>query len=93
MTILLPPPQYDHQPTIPVIEQVLAASEVQRICFDLVAKWNGAAEANMRRGIGGWHGCSGIAKDGKCYVWRIDDDDVRRHEFGHCNGWARDHPK
>jgi hypothetical protein len=88
---LLPPPQYDVPPPMAVIEQVLPWSEVVRICAGIAAKWNGDADAQMLRRAG-VQGCSGVAQDGKCYVWRVDDDVVRRHEFAHCNGWPKDHP-
>ena len=32
MGALLPPPQYDHPPSIPVIEKVLTHAEIQKIC-------------------------------------------------------------
>jgi hypothetical protein len=32
MPATLPPPQYDHPPSIPVIEHVLIAEEVDAIC-------------------------------------------------------------
>jgi len=89
---LLPPPQYDVTPPRPVIEHVIPWSEVQKICFDLVLKWNGSTEADIGRKRG-WNGCSGISKDdNRCYVWRIADDRVRRHELAHCAGWPGDHP-
>ena len=97
-TVSLPPPQYDFPPQIPVIERVLELSDLQMACFDLHYK-NGSVAPNMwpsRRGNMGWRGCSVVVKrtDGRqeCHVWRVVDDDVRRHEFGHCNGWPADHP-
>jgi hypothetical protein len=41
-------------------------------------------------GYGAW-GCAGVVK-GKCYLFRIDNPDVRRHELAHSNGWPKDHP-
>jgi hypothetical protein len=86
MPMLMPPAQYDHTPQIPVIERVVPWNELQRFC-------RGYIEANKVRtttGYGLW-GCSGVV-NGKCYLFRIDNPDVRRHELAHCNGWAKDHP-
>lgn len=77
---MLPPPQFDHLPTVPVIERVLPAAEVDRFCRPYFKEAQG-------RSI---EGCS-ASKDGKCFVVRIDREDVRRHELGHCNGWPREH--
>ncbi len=93
MAALLPPPQYDVPPPMPVIEYVMPWSDLQQVCFGLTAKWNGVIEAQGKRAVGGWGGCSGIDHDtGKCIIYRVDDDDIRRHELGHCSGWSRDHP-
>jgi hypothetical protein len=27
-----------------------------------------------------------------CWIVRVDDDRVRRHELAHCAGWPADHP-
>jgi hypothetical protein len=88
---LLPPPQYDVPPQIPVIERVLTWTDVQRACFDFVSRVNGVGEALAWRTNGGWNGCSAVSKQGVCYIWRIDSEATRRHEYGHCNGWGRDH--
>jgi len=92
MATLLPPPQYDHLPSIPVIEYVLTSDAINRICHEkgaLDAAGRPASPANQ------FAGCARITvnSDGKyCEVWRIDDATVRRHEMGHCNGWAPSHP-
>jgi hypothetical protein len=98
---LLPPPQYDVPPPMPVIEQVLPWSEVQRICHaGQMRRSPGALEA---RADFIFHGCSltGVVWDGAaqrfvngkgCLIVRIDDETARRHELGHCNGWPADHP-
>jgi hypothetical protein len=83
----LPPPQFDHVPSIPVIEHVLSSKDiVNATCIPLIGK---PAEGKM------WWGCA-IRKmqDGKlvCIVNRIDDQIVKRHEYGHCNGWPANHP-
>ena len=91
MATLLPPQQYDHVPSVPVIEQVLSASEVQRICalggWEVTGQnWQGAP----------FLGCQVFIvrkSDGKrfCSIVRIDDAAVARHERAHCNGWGWDH--
>ncbi len=83
MGILLPPTQYDHPPSIPVIERVLPANEAAVICrtnerLNMTATWAAA-------------GCA-IVKNGICYVVRVDMPDVARHELAHCNGWPSNHP-
>lgn len=75
---LLPPPQYDFPPTIPVLEHVLSPQEVQKLCGKML-------------GPGIWYGCAWLIKDSICVVIRIKDSDVARHENGHCNGWPPDH--
>lgn len=86
--ILLPPAQYDHEPTIPVIEQILSWEDVQRVCH--------AQErfAELKRPLSagsGMLGCS-LVKDGKCYIVYTGALNVRRHEIAHCNGWPGNHP-
>jgi hypothetical protein len=84
--MLLPPAQYDHPPSMPVIERVLPWNELQRICRGVIER----EKFNTATGYGAW-GCS-VVKDGKCYVARIDVPGVRRHELAHCNGWPKNHP-
>jgi hypothetical protein len=96
MAVLLPPPQYDVPPPMPVIEYVLPWSEVQRICFDHMAKLGNQSDAQTGRQVG-FDGCASFGKAGtqfagKCYIWRIDDVDVARHERAHCAGWPANHP-
>jgi len=86
MPMLMPPVQYDHPPKIPVIERVVPWNELQRLCRAGIE----AEKVRTATGYGVW-GCS-VVKDGKCYVARIDNPGVRRHEVAHCNGWPRDHP-
>jgi hypothetical protein len=83
----LPPPQYDHPPTIPVIEHVLSVKEVTKIC----AEWLGPPPLPH----GSWWGCAHRQHQNSqpvCIVYRIDNQLVRRHELGHCNGWGPGHP-
>lgn len=81
---LIPPPQYDFPPTIPVIERIMGWDEVSAFCAPLAG----------RALIPGEHinGCSSIASNGVCYIWRLDDRFVARHERAHCNGWPGNHP-
>ncbi len=82
----LPPPIYDHRPSIPVIEHILSLEEVTKTCtpflppLPLGQSWLGC---NLHRFV-----------DGKefCIIYRVANDRVKRHEQGHCNGWAGDHP-
>src|SRR6266853_6832668 len=78
----LPPAIYDHQPTMTVIEYVLTSTEANKVCIRVMS-----GEAGQGRV---WRGC---ARPGKviCYVWRIDDPKVKRHELAHCSGWSNNH--
>jgi len=82
MAILLPPTQFDFPPAVPVIERVLGMNEVHRFCN---------ARAGQAGDMGQTWGCS-WKEGGKCYVVRVDNESVRRHELAHCNGWPHDHP-
>jgi hypothetical protein len=91
---LLPPPQYDVLPPMPVIEHVLSREELQKACGAIDTKAIGHPQAAAARGEY-YRGCSirtvqyGVKV---CEVWRIADDMVRRHELAHCAGWPGDHP-
>jgi len=88
MPVTLPPPQYNHPPSILVIEHVLTAEEVDAICHARHALgWDGRAPPPRYR----FSGCAHVTAR-SCEVWRIDDGAVRRHELGHCNGWPSNHP-
>jgi hypothetical protein len=93
MATLLPPPQYDVTPPMPVIERVLPLAELQRECM----KTNPVTAAELATGI--YRGCSAYQvrnADGKivsCTVWyTAGDKDTLRHERAHCAGWPKDHP-
>lgn len=75
MTVI-PPDIYDHYPKMEVIEQVTDFRSVDTTCQKL-----GLAEFQ-----GYYNGCA-FVKNGKCYIWRIADRQVQRHEYAHCNGW------
>ena len=86
MPVTLPPAQYDHPPSVPVIEHVLTSDVVNRICHERHARDMDGRPASHAYVFSG---CAHliVTSDGKsCEVWRIDDGTVRRHEMGHCNG-------
>jgi hypothetical protein len=73
---LVPPPPYDHWPSVPVIEHVFTSERVNKECsvfHNYTVKVDGCTIVNKI--------------DGKCYIVRINSDIVRRHELAHCNGW------
>lgn len=76
----LPPEPFDHPPSIPVIERVMDFRSIDTTCQKMVGAYAGY-----------YTGCS-VIHDGKCYVWRIDNNDVKRHEYAHCNGWVHPNP-
>ena len=84
---ILPPPEYDYYP--PGGFRVLTVptrSELVRMCGQEHAPFPS---------------CGGRDKNGVCIILALprlempamgyDYDDVKRHEFGHCNGWPKDH--
>jgi hypothetical protein len=89
---VLPPPQYDFPPKMPVIERVLTHNDLQWACGQV-------SPGSLSLLPGQYYGgCSALwrVKDGvmTCFVWRRPDDDrTRRHELAHCNGWPKEHPK
>jgi len=88
---MLPPPQFDHPPEIPVIEHVLSVKEVKEVTKICVERLGSPPPPPH----GSWWGCARRQYEGSqlvCIVYRIDDARVRRHEYGHCNGWGPDHP-
>lgn len=84
MATLLPPPQYDVPPPMPVIEHVIGWDEVQKLCGELVG------QILAPRGQW-WYGCS--HREPKfCIVWYTGDAATLRHERAHCAGWPASHP-
>jgi hypothetical protein len=85
-TVLAPPERFDHPYRDgPVIEKLLTLEEVRKLCASI--------------GIYA-DGCSAFInlQDGSRACWIILPSDgfdtvaaYRRHEVGHCNGWAADH--
>ena len=63
------------------IETVLPIGEVNRRCQAIGAKH--PPPGGFLRGCA--HGTAG-----RCFIIRIDDPGIARHEFAHCNGWQ--HP-
>jgi len=89
---ILPPPQYDFPPPMPVYERVLPWERVYDLCIDLgVTSWPAKSQLKNHPPLG----CSIREKDGVCSVWIADvaqQETVRRHEYAHCNGWPNNHP-
>ena len=84
--VILPPSQYDHIPNrVTLEEHVGGAQEVDAVCRKLYTEV-------YRHPVplsGVYRGCNYITTDQICIVWRVgDDDNQRRHEYGHCNGWV-----
>ena len=83
---MLPPPQYDVPPSIPVIEHVMTYGQLQSWCDFLVKLEPGRF----------FRGCQmfEFRTTGKiCLIWYLKDDAAaHRHELAHCNGWPKDHP-
>jgi hypothetical protein len=75
---MIPPAQYEHPPSIPVVERVMSWDDVSKLCANLTGRILIPGEHI--------HGCA-VVSGGVCYIWRLDDAFVRRHEVAHCNGW------
>ncbi len=85
MDIALPPPEYAGPYKGIVIEKIVTMTWVNVVCRGLGINQ-----------IGGWvAGCS-LSVPGACLIvlplvehqWtQADQDRVRAHEIGHCNGW------
>lgn len=85
MPVALPPPQFDHAYQGPVIEQVMTAAEVERYC-------NGDVACTLFKPNFVGDKCFVILpKVGPGGVSQSYQVLLRRHEVGHCNGWAKDH--
>ena len=77
---MLPPPQFDHPPDIPVIEHILTSDAVNRICHERKAKNMESLPASPAYVFSGCAHLSVTSNGKSCEVWRIDDGTVRRHE-------------
>lgn len=87
---LIPPPQYDVPPAVPVIERVVPYDEAWRVCSDWNEKAGNPGWGKVRQLPRYQPGCVAIS-NGKCWIVRVEGDAVRRHELGHCNGWPQNH--
>jgi hypothetical protein len=76
---VLPPTVYDHVPSMPIEEHVLSFEQVTAKCRQL------GLDQHLT-----WSGCAN-RDTGTCVIYRVADARVRRHEYGHCNGWAPNH--
>ncbi len=85
---LVPPPQWDHKPTKTVIERVLSREEVQSICWGKIQQF-GTTGASAPQAAATFYGCT-QSNATTCYIVRVDDERIKRHENAHCNGWV--HP-
>ena len=80
---VMPPPEYLHPSSVPMIEHVMSAEQVDRYCREIMPT---PVDYHYR-------GCLQRMHGGRvCLVYRIDSDDVRQHQLAHCNGWPADHP-
>jgi hypothetical protein len=90
---LLPPPQYDVPPPMPVIEHVLEYDALQVWCSMFPGPGHLLFVKDRTKHF---NGCSGMFPlDGRkvCFVWYLrGDTDALRHERAHCAGWPADHP-
>lgn len=77
--VALPPPRFDHPYPGPLTEWIEPVYRVRRLCHD----------AGLRD-VTNVYGCS-FKIGAHCFVYRVADDSVRRHERAHCNGWSAAH--
>jgi hypothetical protein len=84
---LEPPPQFVRWTDR--LENVLSADKTSILEVDRRCRAAGA-KSQPGKII---HGCAyRIVQPGRCFIIRIDDPGVARHELAHCNGWPPDHP-
>jgi hypothetical protein len=83
MATLLPPPQYDVPPPMPVIEKIMGWDELQKFC----------TQKTGRILIPGQYILGCAHREIKvCYVWYTGNAATLRHERAHCAGWPANHP-
>lgn len=87
LPVIQPPAIYLAAPTRVVTETILPAPDVARICLERSVAHRFAAPPPGKQFLG----CSVMFLK-RCDVVRIDREDVRVHELGHCSGWPADHP-
>jgi len=90
-----PPARFDHAYSGQLTVRYLPQTKVVTACAKLFAKYKVAAKSFPNQ-----HGCSAITSTTSCTVIVVDKTyalatpkAVLRHELGHCNGWAADHPE
>lgn len=86
MTFLMPPVQYDHEPSVPYTMRHASQFEVDRMCRGELAL------AMLKTGNYELHalGCTDISTNEILIVRGLsaeDEDVVTRHEKAHVNGW------
>jgi hypothetical protein len=91
MTIALPPPEFDHPYTEGILTvSIMDVRDIQNEC---------GSGSNI---LGSIYACSVPIKEANAcrivlpkvevgIVTQMQQDRLRRHEIGHCNGWAADH--
>jgi hypothetical protein len=90
MSITLPPPEFDHKYAGKLYESVMDVRDVQGAC---------GGESLI---LGSIYACSVLIQEaGVCriviprvefgIVTQAQQDRLRRHEIGHCNGWLASH--
>ncbi|TAX57108.1 hypothetical protein ELI01_18685 [Rhizobium leguminosarum] len=89
-----PPARFDHAYSGKLSLTKLPQAKLQKACQQLFAKYGLKDTTSFQQ-----HGCAKAFPD-SCIVITIDKTymgatpaAVLRHEVGHCNGWAADHPK
>ncbi|TIM14458.1 MAG: hypothetical protein E5Y67_12325 [Mesorhizobium sp.] len=90
-----PPARFDYAYTGKLTVRYLPQKQVVTACANLFAKYKIAAKSGFAQ-----RGCAAITGKTSCTVIVIEKiyalatpKAVLRHETGHCNGWAADHPK
>jgi hypothetical protein len=103
MTVVLPPPQFDHayrdgKLTVSIMD----VRKVQEACHGEELTGPGASEGSKGVANSSIYACTILLKEAKvCWVvlpkveagivTQAQQDRLRRHELGHCNGWLADH--
>ncbi|PAP93983.1 hypothetical protein CIT31_16585 [Mesorhizobium wenxiniae] len=89
-----PPVRFDHSYAGKLTVIYLPQKQVVTACAKLFSKYGVSATSSLVQ-----RGCAAITGRTSCTVIVIDKTyalatpkAVLRHETGHCNGWAADHP-
>lgn len=86
--IALPPAIYDHPYAGPVIETIMSLAEIREFCDATDA----LACVPFPPNFNGDKCFVYLPSIGAGGVTQREQDLLRRHETGHCNGWPVDHP-